>query len=81
MNKHIDKNSLKHFAVNFICAAIGGTFGTGVGFGASLTKEWCDYNSYGHWCKTDFAFDTAGLILGTAVNKVVQYLTLKHIVY
>lgn len=42
--KHLDKNTLKHFAVNYTSAAIFGEFGVGLGLGASVTKEYCDNN-------------------------------------
>jgi len=66
--KHIDKNSIKHFGVNFILAGIGGLYGLSAGASASLTKEWCDYKYGKHWCWLDLAFDTLGLAAGEAVH-------------
>ena len=73
--KHLDKNTLKHFAVNYTSAAIFGEFGVGLGLGASVTKEYCDNNyafpwdkTKGHWCWVDLAADALGLILGYATN-------------
>ena len=81
MNKHINKDSLKHFGINFVCAVVGGTLGIGVGLGASITKEYCDKLYYGHFCKTDLGADALGLILGALVNRVTQYAIFKELVY
>lgn len=68
--KHVDKNSLKHFGVNLICGLFG-VFGVGVGLGASLTKEYCDNEYYGHWCWADLIFDILGLAAGFTINQLV----------
>lgn len=68
--KHLDKNSLKHFGVNFICGLFG-VFGIGVGVGASLTKEYCDKIYGSHWCWVDLLADTIGLAAGFAVNQLI----------
>lgn len=46
---HIDKNSLKHFSVCFLLSLVG-AYGMSVAIGAAITKEYCDKQSYGHWC-------------------------------
>jgi len=66
--KHLDKNSIKHFGVNFILALVGSWYGVCAGIGASLTKEWHDKNNGGHWCWMDLCSDFAGLILGIGLN-------------
>jgi uncharacterized protein YfiM (DUF2279 family) len=71
---HIDKNSLKHFTVCFILSLIG-AYGMSVAIGASLTKEWYDKRSYGHWCWLDLLFD----ILGCAVGFIIHWLLFKSV--
>ena len=67
---HIDKNSLKHFGVCFILSLIG-AYGIGVAIGAALTKEYCDKQSYGHWCWFDLLFDFLGCAVGMAVHWLI----------
>ena len=64
---HIDKNSLKHFSVCFLLSLIG-AYGMSAALGASLTKEWYDKKSYGHWCWLDLLFDILGCASGMAVH-------------
>lgn len=64
---HIDKNSLKHFAVCFLLSLVG-AYGMSVAIGAALTKEWYDKKSYGHWCWLDLLFDFLGCAAGKAVH-------------
>jgi uncharacterized protein YfiM (DUF2279 family) len=71
---HIDKNSLKHFTVCFILSLIG-AYGMSVAIGASLTKEWYDKRSHGHWCWLDLLFD----ILGCAVGFIIHWLLFKSV--
>lgn len=75
--KHIDKNSVKHFCVNLALAAIGGIEYGGVqaAAAASITKEWFDKQSYGHWCWWDLFFD----VVGMAVGEVVHFLIFKRL--
>lgn len=70
--KHLDKNSLKHFGVNFLLSAIGGWYGVSAGAGASLTKEYCDKQSYGHWCWVDLVVDVLGMAAGVGVNYLIK---------
>ena len=70
MTTHIDKNSIKHFSVCFILSLVG-AYGASVALGASLTKEWYDKKSYGHWCWFDLAFDLLGIVAGMAVHWLV----------
>ena len=64
---HIDKNSLKHFAVCFLLSLIG-AYGMSVAVGAALTKEYYDKKSYGHWCWWDLLFDFLGCSVGMGVH-------------
>ena len=50
--KHIDINSLKHYLIN-LGLSVFGPYGACVALGASVTKEWFDNQSYGHWCWLD----------------------------
>lgn len=61
--KHVDLNSLKHFGVCFTLSLLG-LYGVSVAIGASLTKEYYDKKTYGHWCWLDILFDTLGCVLG-----------------
>lgn len=65
--KHVDKNSVKHFAVCFLLSLLGG-YGVAFALGASLCKEWYDQKSYGHWCWLDLLFDFLGCASGMAVH-------------
>lgn len=60
---HIDKNSIKHFGICYLLS-LEGEHGVCVAIGASLTKEYYDKKTYGHWCWLDILFDTLGCILG-----------------
>lgn len=60
---HIDKNSLKHFGICYLLS-LEGEHGVCIAIGASLTKEYYDEKTYGHWCWFDILFDTLGCILG-----------------
>ena len=75
--KHIDINSLKHFCINLILAAVGGIEWGGVqaAAAASVTKEFFDKASYGHWCWWDILFDT----LGAAIGEGIHYLIFKSL--
>ena len=64
---HIDKNSYKHFTVCFILSLIG-AYGMSVAIGAAITKEYCDKQSYGHWCWFDLLFDFLGCAVGMAAH-------------
>lgn len=64
---HIDKNSLKHFGVCFLLSLLG-LYGVAAAVGASLTKEWYDKQSYGHWCWVDLFFDTLGCVVGYGLH-------------
>ena len=68
---HIDKNSIKHFSVCFLLSLAGG-YGVAAALGASLTKEYCDYQTYGHWCWWDMTFDLLGCVAGYATHVVVR---------
>ena len=61
--KHIDKNSIKHFGICYLLS-LEGEHGVCIAIGASLTKEYCDKKTYGHWCWWDILFDSLGCILG-----------------
>lgn len=67
---HIDKNSLKHFSVCFLLSLVG-AYGMSAAIGASLTKEWYDKQSYGHWCWWDIFFDTIGCLLGYGIHYLI----------
>lgn len=73
--KHIDKNSLKHFGVNYILAAIGGLYGVSAGVAASITKEYCDNGYAKHWCWWDILFD----FLGIGFGELTHYLIFKSL--
>lgn len=60
---HIDKNSIKHFGICYLLS-LEGEHGVCIAIGASLTKEYYDKKTYGHWCWLDILFDTLGCILG-----------------
>lgn len=62
---HIDRNSIKHFLVCFLLSLIG-AYGACAALGASLTKEWYDKKSYGHFCLWDLLFDFLGMACGQA---------------
>lgn len=68
--KHVDKNSLKHFGVCFLLSLLG-LYGVAAAIGASLTKEWYDKQSYGHWCWVDLFFDTLGCLAGYSIRLLV----------
>lgn len=70
--KHIDTNTLKHLGITFGLSLIGGIYGACAAAGASVTKEWCDKQSYGHWCWVDLAADTIGTVLGLVANKLIM---------
>ena len=67
---HIDKNSLKHFGVCFLLS-LEGEHGVCALIGAALTKEYCDKQSYGHWCWWDILFDTLGCLLGYGIHYLI----------
>lgn len=69
--KHIDKNSILHFGVNFILSAVGGLYGACAAAGASITKEWCDKQYGGHICIADIVFDLLGISTGLLLNYIV----------
>lgn len=75
--KHIDNNSILHFCINMLLSALGGIQYGGVqaAAAASVTKEWFDKQSYGHWCWWDVVFD----ILGISVGEVIHYIVFKEI--
>lgn len=68
--KHVDKNSLKHFGVCFLLSLLG-LYGVAAAIGASLTKEWYDKLSYGHWCWIDLFFDALGCLAGYSIRLLV----------
>lgn len=68
---HVDKNSLKHFGVCFALSFFFGRYGVAMAIGASVTKEWYDKQSYGHWCWVDLLFDALGCATGYALHYVV----------
>lgn len=65
--KHIDKNSIKHFSVCLLLSLVG-AYGMCTAFGAALTKEYYDKQSYGHWCWLDLLFDFLGCASGMAIH-------------
>lgn len=67
---HIDRNSLKHFAVCFLLSLVG-VYGMAFALGGSICKEWMDKQSYGHWCWTDLLFDILGCIVGYGVHCLI----------
>lgn len=67
---HIDKDSIKHFSVCFLLSLVG-AYGMSVAIGAAITKEYCDKQSYGHWCWWDILFDTLGCILGYGTRYLI----------
>ena len=67
---HIDKNSLKHFSVCFLLSLIG-AYGMCIAIGAAITKEYCDYKYYKHWCWLDLLFDLLGCIVGYSVHCLI----------
>lgn len=67
MATHIDKKSIKHFSVCFLLSLVG-AYGASAALGASLTKEWYDKKSHGHWCWFDLLFDLLGIAAGMAVH-------------
>lgn len=69
--KHIDKNSILHFGVNFILSFIGGFYGASAALGASITKEWCDKKYGGHICGADIVFDILGISSGLLLNMFI----------
>ena len=68
--KHVDKNSLKHFGVCFILSLLG-LYGVSAAIGASLTKEYYDKKTYGHWCWIDLLFDTLGCAAGYGIHYLI----------
>ena len=75
--EHIDKNSFKHAGICFALAATGGIKYGGIqaAIAASVTKEWFDKQSYGHWCWWDLTFDILGMVAG----EVVHFFTFKEL--
>ena len=67
---HIDKNSIKHFGACFLLSLCG-LYGVCTALGAALTKEYCDKQSYGHWCWWDILFDTFGCLLGYGTHYLI----------
>ena len=67
---HIDKNSIKHFGACFLLSLCG-LYGVCIAIGAALTKEYCDKQSYGHWCWWDILFDTLGCLLGYGTHYLI----------
>lgn len=67
---HIDKNSIKHFSVCFLLSLVG-AYGMSAALGASLTKEWYDKKSYGHWCWFDILFDALGCAAGYFIHTLI----------
>lgn len=68
--KHVDTNSIKHFSICFILSLLG-LYGVSTAIGASLTKEYYDKKTYGHWCWWDILFDTLGCILGYGTHYLI----------
>lgn len=65
---HIDRNSIKHFAVCFLLSLIG-AYGMAFALGGSFCKEWMDSKSKGnHCCWLDLLFDFLGCAVGMAVH-------------
>ena len=71
--KHVDKNSLKHFGVCLLLSLIG-AYGVAAAIGASLTKEYYDKKSYGHWCWMDLFFDGLGCVTGYGLHLLAVHL-------
>lgn len=67
---HIDKNSIKHFGACFLLSLCG-FYGVCIAIGAALTKEYCDKQSYGHWCWWDILFDSLGCLLGYGTHYLI----------
>lgn len=67
---HIDKNSIKHFGACFLLSLCG-LYGVCIALGAALTKEYCDKQSYGHWCWWDILFDILGCLLGYGTHYLI----------
>lgn len=66
--KHVDKNSVKHFAVCFLLSLLGG-YGVAFAIGASICKEWRDSKQKNnHWCWVDLFFDTLGCAAGFGIH-------------
>ena len=70
--KHIDKNSLKHFAACFI-QSLFGLYGASFAAGAAITKEYFDKQVGGHWCWWDLFFDTVGIACGVSINHLLFF--------
>lgn len=68
--KHIDTNSIKHFGVCFILSLLG-LYGVSAAIGASLTKEYYDKKTYGHWCWIDLSFDALGCAVGYSIHYLI----------
>jgi uncharacterized protein YfiM (DUF2279 family) len=68
--KHIDTNSIKHFGVCFILSLLG-LYGVSAAIGASLTKEYYDKKTYGHWCWVDLLFDALGCAAGYGIHYLI----------
>ena len=68
--KHIDKNSLKHFAACFI-PSLFGLYGASFAAGAAITKEYFDKQVGGHWCWWDLLADLIGIIVGGAIHLLI----------
>ena len=71
---HIDRNSLKHFLVCFALTILLGVYGACAAAGASVTKEWFDRKSYGHWCWFDLLFDALGIGVGIGLHLLLRYI-------
>lgn len=67
---HIDKNSIKHFGICYLLS-LEGEHGVCIAIGASLTKEYYDKKTYGHWCWLDILFDTLGCLLGYGTHYLI----------
>ena len=67
---HVDRNSIKHFGVCFLLSLLG-LYGVSAAVGASLSKEYYDKKTYGHWCWWDILFDTLGCILGYGTHCLI----------
>lgn len=64
---HIDRNSIKHFAVCFLLSLFG-LKGACIAIGAAVTKERDDKKAYDHWCWWDIFFDALGCVAGMSVH-------------
>ena len=65
---HIDKNSIKHFAVCFLLSLVG-AYGMSVAIGASVTREYDNSKTKGnHWCWWDIMFDALGCVAGMTTH-------------